>query len=295
MIPERQLETWASQGPTAQFTDTYNRIRGNLLDAGAPYPLAETEVFLQGSYRNDSNVYGDSDVDIVLCHTGAYFRDESRLSPVDKTAYAAATGGAVTYGYPEFKRDAASHIMRIYGNVNAGSKALYVPGGNSGRRNADILIASLFRRYYEFKSLQNQRYQEGICFISANGSRIENFPKLHSENCTKKHQDTNSYFKPMVRIFKNMRNTMISNGLLADGVAPSYFIEGMLYNVPNPKFGGTYQQTWIECFNHIVTAENQALVCANQVHWLVRDNSPTSWPLAQFNTFTWALKRYWET
>jgi hypothetical protein len=185
--------------------------------------------------------------------------------------------------------------MRLYNNVNAGTKALYIPGGNSGRRNADVLIASQFRRYYEFKSWQNQRHDQGVCFFPVGGSMIENFPKLHSHNCTTKHQNTKSYFKPMVRIFKNMRNTMLAKGLLADGVAPSYFIEGMLFNVPNEKFGGTYQQTWINCFNHIVTADPEKLVCANRMHSLVRDSSPTSWPVANFNTFTAALKRYWES
>jgi hypothetical protein len=265
------------------------------LDGAAPYPPKDTEVFLQGSYKNDTNVYGDSDVDIVLCHTGAYYKDLSRLSPEDRRAYDAATGGGVTYAYEEFKRDATAYIMRLYNNARAGKKALYVPGGNSGRRNADVLIASRFRRYHEFKSWQNQRYDEGICFFPTGGSRIENFPKLHSDNCTTKHQNTKSYFKPMVRIFKNMRNTMISKGLLADGVAPSYFIEGMLYNVPSDSFGGTYRQTWINCFNHIVTAKRDDLVCANYMHWLVRDNSPTSWPVANFNTFTSSLKKYWES
>jgi hypothetical protein len=295
VIAESQLNIWASQGLTAQFTDTYNRIRDNLLDVGAPYPRADTEVFLQGSYKNDTNVYGDSDVDIVLCHTGAFYKDLSRLSPEDRRAYDAAVGGVVTYGYADFKRDATAYIMRLYNNVNAGKKALYIPGGNSGRRNADVLIASQFRRYYEFKSWQNDRYDEGVCFFPAGGSMIENFPKQHSNNCTTKHQNTKSYFKPMVRIFKNMRNTMIGKGLLADGVAPSYFIEGMLYNVPNDKFDGTYQQTWINCFNHIVAAEREKLVCANYMHWLVRDSSPTSWPVANFDTFTAALKKYWES
>jgi hypothetical protein len=69
-----------------------------------------------------------------------------------------AAGAAVAYGYPDFKRDATAYIMRLYINVNAGKKALYIPGGNSGRRNADVRIASQFRRYYEFKSWQNQRY-----------------------------------------------------------------------------------------------------------------------------------------
>jgi hypothetical protein len=294
VIAESQLNTWASQGPTAQFTDTYNRICGNLLDVGAPYPRADTEVFLQGSYKNDTNVYGDSDVDIVLCHTGAFYKDLSRLSAEDRHAYDATAGG-VTYGYADFKRDATAYIMRLYNNVNAGKKALYMSGGNSGRRNADVLIASHFRRYYEFKSWQNGRYDEGVCFFPSGESMIENFPKQHSNNCTTKHQNTKNYFKPMIRIFKNMRNTMIGKGLLADEVAPSYFIEGMLYNVPNDKFDGTYQQTWINCFNHIVTTDREKLACANYMHWLVRDNSPTSWPVANFNTFTAALKQYWES
>jgi hypothetical protein len=292
VIAESQLNTWAFQGPTAQFTDTYNRIRDNLLDKGAPYALAATEVFLQGSYKNDTNVYGDSDVDIVLCHTGAFYKDLSRLSAEDRRAYDAAEG-AVTYSYADFKRDATAYVTRLYNNVSVGKKVLYVPGGNSGRRNADVLIASQFRRYHEFKSWQNQRYDEGVCFFLSGGSQIENFPKQHSDNCTTKHQSTKSYFKPMVRIFKNMRNTMISKGLLAESVAPSYFIEGMLYNVPNEKFGGTYQQTWIDCFNHIVTADRDNLVRANHMHWLVRDNSPTSWPVANLNAFTAALKKYW--
>lgn len=295
MIAEAQLDIWASQGPTAQFMDTYNRIRGNLLDKGAPYPVADTEVFLQGSYQNDTNVYGDSDVDVVLCHTGAFFKDLSRLSPAGQAAYDAETRGTVQYGYSDFKRDATAYITWLYNNVNVGKKALYIPGGNSGRRNADVLIASEFRRYHDFKSWQNQRFDPGICFFPSGGAMIENFPKQHSDNCTAKHQNTTGWFKPMVRIFKNMRNTIIGKGLLADGVAPSYFIEGMLYNVPNDKFGGTYQQTWINCFNHIVTADRDKLVCANYMHWLVRDNSPTSWPVPNFNTFTAALKKYWES
>jgi hypothetical protein len=143
-------------------------------------------------------------VDIMLCHTGALFNDLSRLSPADRAAYDAAIGGVVTYGYAEFKRDATAYITRLYNNVNV-RKALHIPGGNSGRRNADVLIASEFRRYHEFKSWQNQRFDPGICFFAPGGAMIENFPKHHSDNCTAKHQNTKGWFKPMVCIFKNMR------------------------------------------------------------------------------------------
>ena len=77
----------------------------------------------------------------------------------------------------------------------------------------------------------------------------------------------------MVRVFKNMRNSMIEKRLLADGVAPSYFIEGMLSNVPNDKFTGDYQDMWVACFNWIVTADETKLTTANDLHWLVRENS----------------------
>jgi hypothetical protein len=53
--------------------------------------------------------------------------------------------------------------------------------------------------------------------------------------------------------------------------------------------------SWINCFNHIVTADRDKLVCASYMHWLVRDNSATSWPVANFNAFLVAFKKYWES
>ena len=129
----------------------------------------------------------------------------------------------------------------------------------------------------------------------ANGQRIENFPKQHSEKCTAKHKATNNNFKRMVRVFKNMRNAMIEKSLLAEGVAPSYFLEGMLYNVPNEKFTGAYRDIWVECFNWIVRADRTKLTCASGLHWLVRDGMPTSWPVANFGTFAAAAKKFWES
>jgi hypothetical protein len=67
------------------------------------------------------------------------------------------------------------------------------------------------------------------------------------------------------------------------------------YNVPNEKFTGSYQNMWVECFNHVVAADRTKLLSANRLHWLVQDGSPTSWPVANFNTFMAAAKKYWES
>jgi hypothetical protein len=133
-----------------------------------------------------------------------------------------------------------------------------------------------------------------VAFYSG-GKRIENFPKQHSENLTAKHQKTKGNFKPMVRVFKNMRNSMIEKKLLTDGVAPSYFIEGMLSNVPNDEFTGDYGDMWVACFNWVVTADESKLTTGSGLHWLVRNNTNVCWPSADFHTFTAALKKYWES
>jgi hypothetical protein len=292
-ISEAQLETWSQQGKTGQFTDTYNSIRGELLDGSAPYPIANVEVFLQGSYGNDTNVWADSDVDIVLKHNGAFYHDLSHMPGPQQAVFKAAFPADAAYGYTEFKAHAVGWITRLYNGVVPGKKAVFVPAKDN-RRNADILVCQQFRRYYEFTGSSPPRYEEGVAFY-ATGVRIENFPKQHSANCTAKHQATSQNFKRMVRVFKNMRNAMIEKRLLAEGIAPSYFLEGMLYNVPNDKFTGTYTNMWVECFNWTVTADSTQLVCANRLHWLLRDSCATSWPLENFNTFIAAAKKLWES
>lgn len=291
-IAEKQLEAWASIGPSKQFTDTYQSMRGNLLDASAPYPVKDVDVFLQGSYGNDTNIYGDSDVDIVLKHNGAFYYDVTEITPKEQEHFKGVFSKDADYGYTKFKPDAESFIARLYNGVQVGNKAVFVPG-NNGRRNADVLVCQQFRRYrsYDFGV---HDYHEGVAFYSG-GKRIENFPKQHSENITAKHQATKGNFKPMVRVFKNMRNSMIEKNLLVKGVAPSYFIEGMLSNVPNDKFTGDYGDMWVACFNWIVTTDATKLTTGSGLHWLIRDNSNVCWSTASFNTFTGALKKYWES
>jgi hypothetical protein len=289
-ISEAQLDTWSAQGKTGQFTDTYNVIRGNLVGGSAPYPVNNCEVFLQGSYGNDTNIWADSDVDIVLRYNSAFYYDLSQLNEKQQQAFGVAFRDA-QYDYTKFKTDAEAWIRRLYNGVQVRKKSIFVPG-NTNRRNADVLVALKFRRYYSYDPGPSG-YHEGVAFY-ANGRRVENFPKQHSANCTGKHQATNGNFKRMVRVFKNMRNAMVKEGLIGEGIAPSYFLEGLLHNVSNDKFTGTYNSMWVECFNSIVTTDRTKLTCANGLHWLVRDGTATSWPVADFETFIAAAKMFWE-
>ena len=272
-IPEAQLETSSHQGSVKQSRDTYATIKSALEANDAPYAGKDYASFLQGSYGNDTNIYADSDVDIVI---RLYFTDLSELPQDEKHAYNRARSPA-EYTLADFNGDVFAQLKKKFGSdVTQGSKAIYIKA-NGNRRNADVLPAAQLRRYYRFKSFADQSYAEGICFFAKDGTRIENFPKQHSENCTTKHQGTRQWFKPTVRIYKNLRNRMIDEGLIDEGLAPSYYLEGLLYNVPADRFGGTQVQNFTDTLNWLLAADRSDFVCANELFYLLREGSPVTW------------------
>lgn len=292
-ISESQLETWSHQGSVTQSSDTYNRIK-NVLEASAtPYASKRFNVFLQGSYGNDTNIYAESDVDIVIRLDDCFHSDLDSLTDDEKSAYKQAFANA-TYTLDDFKRDVLSVLERQYGSaVKAGDKAIAIDASGS-RRKSDVIVAAQFRRYYKFRSANDSSYDEGICFFNAAGERIANYPKQHSANLTTKHQNSSKWLKPMARVLKNIRSRMVGDGLIAAGIAPSYYIEGLLYNVPNEKFTTSYQQCVVNTLNwYRQEASKTDLVCANEQYYLLRDGYHTCWREGACNAFVDAAVKLW--
>ncbi|AQS92454.1 hypothetical protein A0U94_14905 (plasmid) [Gluconobacter albidus] len=291
-ISEMQLDIWSRQGSITQSAATYQALRNVLDRDDAPYAQRSYLTFLQGSYGNDTNIYADSDVDIVMRLDSIFYTDLSELSASDKANYETNRSPA-QYSWTEFRKEVITQLVKAYGSaVQPRSKAIYVEG-NGGRRDADVLPAAEFRRYFHYVSPSDQHYAEGICFWLPNGTQVVNYPKLHSANCTGKHQRTGSWFKPTVRILKNMRNAMVNQGRLAEGIAPSYFIEGMLYNVPDANFGSSYRATLVKVLNWLNGCNRADLECANEQYFLLHPTSPVTWRREQFETFLTALINFW--
>jgi hypothetical protein len=122
---------------------------------------------------------------------------------------------------------------------------------------------------------------------------IANYPKQHSANCTKKHQSTHNRFKPMVRILKNLRGAMVAKNMLGVGVAPSYFLEGLLFNVPDDLYAGSYGDCFVQCINWILETDRTKLVCANRQYYLLREDSPVTWRPSQCDAFLAATVELW--
>jgi hypothetical protein len=71
-IPESQLETWETQGAPASSATTYNSIKQALESYSWPSDFGY-EVYLQGSYANATNIRGNSDVDVIVEWTTAFY------------------------------------------------------------------------------------------------------------------------------------------------------------------------------------------------------------------------------
>lgn len=292
-IDEAQLQIWANQGSITQSASTYASIRNALRSANAPYVIADTDCFLQGSYGNDTNVWAESDVDIVIQYVPVWVSDRSHLSVAEEQAYLRDhSQGGVAYGYDEFRRDVLSILSANFIGVTPGRRAIHIPP-NSGRRKADVLVAIGWLRYTQYLNAWANTFTPGLCFWH-NSAWVENFPKQHSDLCTWKHQNTNNNFKPLVRIFKNLRNRMVDDGLIRKEQAPSYFIEGLLSNVPNAAFTGAYTDMFVAAYNWVIAANQGALTTASGLHWLVLDGTPTSWPAADYSAFLAAVKLAWD-
>lgn len=292
-ISEAQLDTWSKQGSVTQSKNTYATVKAALEEAGSDYSNRSYSIFLQGSYGNDTNIYSDSDVDVVILLDDLFYTDLSNLTPEEKALYESGRSGA-GYTYDEFKVAVIKQLKKKFGAaVKPGKKAILIEG-NGSRRDCDVLVAAEVRRYNSYKHHGDTNYNVGICFWTQDGNRIINFPKQHSENCTNKHQNTNNWFKPSVRIIKNMRNSMIGKGYLKDGIAPSYFLEGMLWNVPNINFGGSYEDTIVKSINWVINCDRTKLACANDLYWLCRPNSSVCWTTENLQTFLDAAVKFWK-
>ena len=284
-IPESQLKTWSHQGAVTTAKQTHECIRAALEDY--PWPDGvDYEVYLQGSYKNDTNIRGDSDVDIVVQLNSAF---RSNLSEDWKRHFGFTSA---TYGRKEFRSDTLKALRDRYGysEVSEGKKALklitfYLP--------ADVVVCLQYRKYPD-RPRSEDDFVEGMTFWVPSENRwVINYPKLHYANGIKKNQDTNGRYKPTVRMIKNARTYLSERGVIAVDLAPSYFLECLLYNVPDDKFGSNFQTTFCNVINWLLLEANfSQFVCQNEQLRLF-GNSPEQWSEDKARRFLQAMVKLW--
>ena len=286
-VSEDQLTTWSHQGAVDRSKKTYASVK-YALSLSSSLAARNIEVFLQGSYGNDTNIRADSDVDVVVMLKDAWWRDISDLSPVEQSIYKEAFSDA-TYGFKDFREDVLVALRSYYGPgmVEEGENSLKVKAA-SGRLGADVIVCLQYRKYRFFWAREVQDFIEGIAFQRKDGRLIINYPKLHSEGCTEKNKATAGWFKPTVRVFKNMRTRLVAAGKLRPDCAPSYFIENLVHNAPDSAFGTSFQSTVLSVASALMKSHSSGMVCANGQTQLLGDR-PEQWSLPNCQQFLVAV------
>ena len=240
MLNEAELRKWSQSPASEKSINTHTEIR-QVLDHSEILRGKEIGVYLQGSYANHTNIRVDSDVDVVAQLASTFNFNISKLSESSQIRFRQVYPRA-TYQFVHFHRDVFVVLRHYFGEsrVRLGNKSIKIKG-DANHIDADVVPCLQFRKYHSFTSENECNFSEGMFFsdFSAEPPReIVNFPKLHRENGQDKNagRRTDGMYKNVVRVLKNVKRHLVDNNILDKDVAPSYFIECVVYNVPDECF-----------------------------------------------------------
>ena len=256
-IPESQLKFWSNLGAQQASANTYNSIKTALKEYSWPTAM-DHKVYLQGSYPNFTNIRGDSDVDIVVETTNVFYHN---VPNERRTLYGLTNKGS--YGWQEFRAEVKTALLAYYGHnqvvESRSGKCIKVMGKDS-RLNADVVPCVTYRKYTNYS-----HFVSGMTFWTKHHVQIVNYPKIHLKNGSEKNSQCGENYKPTVRIFKNARNEVNSD-------FPSYFLECMLYNVPNNCYPGSYSDLFYKVLKFFHGAKTdgtlQNFQCQNEQQYM---------------------------
>ncbi len=283
-ITEGQLRVWAERGTAERLKTVITVAEAQILSPRAPKLLQRCDLFLQGSYAQKTNIGSSSDVDLLLISKRFTTRDGAALKDIRSWQREHAL----------LKNTAYSWLKVCYGNkVFLNRKVVHVQRGD-GHNAMDILPC--FQHVKNTEVNQMPRTHRGVSFFLNDGTMITNFPFALASQGEIKHQATNCYFKPMVRILKSMRD--IAKDLdLPDKffyAAPSYYIEGLLYNAPNSLFGGSYTETFLKTVAWLLKGDKGSYFCVNSLQRLCNDAEMGGWSTKDCENFLIAMMHLWD-
>jgi hypothetical protein len=280
-LSEILLSGWASAPGDAQAQEAYGQVT-SALEGNLALRSRTIDKYLQGSYRNRTHIRADSDVDVVAELQSTFSYNIDSLTASEK-AYFDKSFPDSQYRFHDFKRDVLFALVEHFGesSVTEGNKCFKV-AGNQKRSDADVLACLEHRKYTQFTA-QKRAYIPGIKFYTKDESRIINWPKEHYKKGAAKNQATDSTFKGLVRIFKHIRKLLVEVGGFDETRAPSYFIECLLYNVPNQYFGAAYSTCLNGALSFLQRASLSSFMCVNEIDTLFGEDNV--WNVADAKAF----------
>jgi hypothetical protein len=294
---EKQLESFGTppfKYETKQIIKTKDDIQ-KALDANIPsaqikeqFDLSsfKYDIYLQGSYKNSTNISKSSDVDIVIELTSVFYPDTQLLNESQRIKYDTSRNRS-KYRFANFKTEVQNALVSEFGDrvIKRANKCIkFLEHDNYC--NADVIPCFTHKQFTMFESYSNSRVNEGIEFKTDSNETIINYPHQHYNSLTAKSQGTSGKYKETVRMIKTLKEELIANGKINDGVAKSYYIENLLYNLDDDYFKGSHTERFRNILNKVIldykdnTVANY--VCANNFQKLISSDTWSNDLLRQF-------------
>ena len=293
VIPENQLKVWARPGTVKGAKNTHAAIRNALAQHRWPEDV-RYRTYLQGSYRNNTHLRRQSDVDVVVELTSLPVRDGSLL-PGSQKRLLEGSFPEPEYGWRRFRRDVMRAVTDSFGasRVREGKKTLKLVM-ESPEIPVDVVVAVRYLRYTEYSGRRSYKNTEGMGLYLPTESRwTVSYPHVHRRNGVVKEKATHWRFRPCIRMFKNARAQLVDEGRLGHGTARSYQIECLLYNVPDRLLTGSYRSVYSSALNWLDKNDLTRFSCQNKLVPLF-DGGPDSWNERDARTLIDALVKQYE-
>lgn len=236
------------------------------------------EVFLQGSYKNNTNLRRDSDVDLVVRLT--YKLNPSVAALSGEQLHENASHQAAHRHWQSFRRLALRAMRDRYGDAATNGRKTIKLAKDELHADADLVVTLT--------------YKSGIGFYLPDEKRwVVSYPQQHHGRGSETEESTNGRFKRTVRMFKAARNRLVDSKALTKDDAPSYFIECLLYNVPDQLFKRKLAPTYVGTLDWLETAKLKGFKCQNGQVPLFGPG-PEQWTADKARSFIRALRDMWD-
>ena len=292
-IPESQLDTWSRQGSIDLSKRTHETIRYALKE-WEDLRNRDYEVYLQGSYKNSTNISGSSDVDVIAQMNDTFSWNKQEL-PIDQQEAASRAYAPASHRLADFRQAVLAALQNHFGHsvVTEGDKAIKIKRG-SNRLPADVVVCQQYRQFQHFHSLTDHSVVEGIKFFTQrDGRKVINYPKPHYKHGVSKNDGCTVSYKGGVRVFKNARNAIVRRGWMPSSAVPSYFLECFAYNASNHCYSGSWQNLYQSALTDFANGNYPEFLCQNRVR-LLFGKSYDQWNIPSAVHLVEALVRLWD-
>lgn len=237
----RDWERWLqnSSGPASDDEEakrdrTEKRIRDAVRAAGID--TNQARIYVKGSYKNNTNVRLDSDVDICVewVDTFAVSRmGTAKDATPEQLGYTPATVG---FDPAAFRAQIERAMRAAFGTAavdDTGNKSITV-AASSTTLDADVVPCRELRRYDGVGIAPHI----GSRLYPRDGGEVDNWPQQQYDNGVAKNTRTGKRFKAVIRCLKRLENEMVADRIIAKPI-PGYLIECLCWNAPDSCFGHT--------------------------------------------------------